>query len=427
VSNILFVNRSFWPDTDVTGLLLNELTEDLSPDHRITVVCGPANTSRSRIWPLLRREHHGAVKVVRTFGARFSKKNLPLRFANLGLYWGPALIAALRERAEVIVAETDPPLLGLLGAMVKRLKGCRFIYYCQDLFPDIAEATQGLKSRPVLALLRWANQFAYRNADAIVVLGSDMAGRLQRKGIPADRIVVIPNWIDCLKVKPQPSARDPEIGKPGEFVVMYDGNFGWSQDLVTVLKTAQLMRDDHRVKFALVGDGCKKISLEHRASLMGLPNIEFIDHHPPSAMSAVLAEGHLQLIPLVAGAAGCLVPSKVYGILAAGKPFVGMMEPDAEVARLAVESEVGFVVPPGDAEALAKTISFCMRNPELLQQMGRRARVLAERSYDRRLVTRRFAALLETMLHLPSTARLEGETESAPDREIQREATTLSE
>ena len=130
---------------------------------------------------------------------------------------------------------------------------------------------------------------------------------------------------------------------------MYAGNFGWSQNLESVLETARLMRDDHRVKFVLVGDGCRKRSLERKASLLGLHNVEFIDHHSPSAMSEVLAKGHLHLVPLTAGAAGCLVPSKVYGILAAGKPFVAMMESDAEVARLASEFEVGFVVPPGDA------------------------------------------------------------------------------
>jgi colanic acid biosynthesis glycosyl transferase WcaI len=418
VAKILFVNRSFWPDTDATGFLLTELTEDLSRDHQITVICGPANTSKPQVWPLLCREDHGAVKIARTFGARFSKRNLAVRVVNLGTYWVQALTVALRERADVIIAETDPPLLGLLGAIVKRLKGSLFIFYCQDLYPDIAEATRGLKSRPVLAFLRWCNEFAYRNADAIVVLGADMANRLQRQGVAPNRIVVIPNWIDCRKVKPQPPP-DFMMRKPGDFVVMYDGNFGWSQDLGTVLDAAHLMRDDRRVRFILVGDGCRKVALAHQATLMRLPNVEFGERHPPSAISEVLAAGDLQLIPLVAGAAGCLVPSKVYGILAAGKPFVAMMEPEADVARLAAESDAGFVVPPGDAQALGRTISHAMENPKLLEEMGGRARALAERSYDRRLITRRFAEFLETMLHLPSKPRPGDECEAATDREIE--------
>ena len=418
MAKILFVNRSFWPDTDATGFLLTELTEDLSRDHQVTVICGPANTSKARAWPLLRREDHGGVKIVRTFGARFSKRNLAVRIANLGIYWIQALIAALRERADVIIAETDPPLLGLLGAIVKRLKGGPFIFYCQDLYPDIAEATRGLRSRPVLAFLRWCNEFACRNADAIVVLGSDMAGRLECKGVAADRIVVIPNWIDCGKVKPQLPPRG-SIRNAGGFVVMYDGNFGWSQDLGTVLDAAELMRDDPHVKFVLIGDGCRKNSLARQARLVRLPNVEFGERHPPSAISEVLAAGDLQLIPLVTGAAGCLVPSKVYGILAAGKPFVAMMEPEAEVARLAVESDVGFVVPPGNAQELARTISHAMKNPALLEEMGERARALAEHSYDRCLITRRFAELVEAMLQLPSMPRPGDESDAAAHREME--------
>jgi colanic acid biosynthesis glycosyl transferase WcaI len=420
---ILFINRSFWPDTEATGVLLTELAEDLAAGHEVTVVCGPANTSSYRIWPLLRRERYCAVKVVRTFGAKLSKRNLALRLANLGIYFLLASIAAFREPADVIVAETDPPLLGLLGAIVKRLRGCPFVYYCQDLYPDIAEATGGLKSRPLLAFLRWCNDFAFRHADAIVVLGADMAGRLRRKGVPAARIVVIPNWIDCRKVTPQPPAPGWRRCNSEDFVVMYAGNLGWTQNLECVLETARLMRDDHRVKFVLVGDGTRKSSLERESRLKGLDNVEFIARRPPSAMSEVLTAGDLQLIPLIAGAAGCMVPSKVYWILAAGRPYVAMMESHAEVARLASEFEVGFVVPPGDADALARTISESIKDPRQLEEMGRRARVLAEETYDRPLVTRRFAEFLATMLPVASAPRRSDATEAAPTLEIERIAT----
>jgi glycosyltransferase involved in cell wall biosynthesis len=424
---ILFINRSFWPDTEATGVLLTELAEDLAAGHEVTVVCGPANTSSYRIWPLLRRERYCAVKVVRTFGAKLSKRNLALRLANLGISFVLASIAAFREPADVIVAETDPPLLGLLGAIVKRLRGCPFVYYCQDLYPDIAEATGGLKSRPLLAFLRWCNDFAFRHADAIVVLGADMAGRLRRKGVPARRIVVIPNWIDCRKVTPRPPSLGWRRRNSGDFVVMYAGNLGWSQNLVSVLETARLMRDDHRVKFVLVGDGTRKSSLEREARLKRLDNVEFIDRRPPSAMSEVLAAGDLHLIPLAAGAAGCMVPSKVYWILAAGRPYVAMMESHAEVAVLAAEFEVGFVVPPGDADALARTISRSMGDPSRLEEMGHRARILAEKAYDRRLVTQRFAEFLETMLPVASAPRRSDATEAAPTLEIERVATMPAE
>ncbi len=422
MSKLLFVNRSFWPDTEATGFLLGELTEDLSIHHRISVICGPANTSPSRRWPLLRRESYGAVEIVRTSGARLSKTNLLLRLLYLCFYLVLACIAACREPADVIITETDPPLLGVLGATIKRLKGCLFIYYCQDVYPDIAEATNGLRSRPLLALLRWCNEFAFRHADAVVVLGEDMAERLRRKGVPAHRIVVIPNWIDCARVTPRPPSASWQAGEPGSFVVMYAGNLGWAQDLETVLRAARLMRDDRRVKFVLVGDGARKASLESEARMLGLGNVEFIDRLSPDSMSEVLAGGNLHLIPLAAGAAGCLVPSKVYGILAAGRPYVAMMEREAEVAGMATEFEVGFVVAPGDAAGLARTISEGMEDPLLLEEMGHRARILAEEAYDRRLVTRRFAEFLETIIPVaPAPLRNDG-GEPASSLEIDRAA-----
>ena len=423
MSKILFVNRCFWPDSEATGLLLKDLTEDLAVDHEITVICGPANTLPSRRWPLFERENYGPVKVVRTCGMKLSKKNLARRVAGLGIYWVLALIAALRERPDVIVTETDPPLLGLLGAAVKRIRGCRFVYHCQDVYPDIAEATHGLESRLLIAFLGWCNQIAYRKADAIVALAGDMAARLLGKGVNADRIVVIPNWIDCRKLKPQAPSPERRFGHPGDFVVMYAGNLGWSQKLETVLHTARLMRDDLRVKFVLVGDGARKSSLEQEARVQKLDNVEFVDRQDPSAMSEVLAAGNLQLVPLTAGAAGCLVPSKLYWILAAGKPFVAMMEPEAEVARVAANFEVGFVTPPGDAAALARTISASMEDPRLLEEMGRRARALAEQEYDRALVTHRFAKLLQAVLCLSPAHNMSHEMEAASTMAVERAAT----
>ena len=399
---ILFLNRSFWPDTDTTGVLLAELAEDLAATHEVTVICGPANTRHHRSRMPFQRESFGAVKIVRTFGASLSKKSIPRRLLNLAVYFGLATIAALRERPDVIVAETDPPLLGLLAAIVARIHRCRFVYYCQDLFPDIAEATGGLKSHFLLSILSRANTLAYRRADAIVVLANDMADRLCRKGVPTDRIVVAPNWIDCGKVRPHNSQMT--FREFGHFVVMYAGNLGLSQSLETVLEAAHLMRNDSRVKFVLVGDGARRSWLQGEARSRQLSNVEFVAHQAPVAMSEVLATANLHLIPLVAGAAGCLVPSKVYGILAAGRPFVAMMEDDAEVARLASDFKVGFVTPPGDPVRLARAITEALEDPSRLNEMGRRARLLAENRFDRRDVTRRFAHLLEAVVS-DATAR----------------------
>ena len=392
---LLFINRCFWPDAEATGQLLGELTEDLSGDSDVTVVAGPCDSGLIGRRSLLRTEARRRVSIVRTWGTRLPKSNLLGRFINLGTYYVLAAVASLKlGRPDIVVVETDPPLLGLLGALLKIRWGSRFVYYCQDLYPDIAEATGGVRSRALLWLLDRANRIAYAKADAIVVLGQDMRRRVLDKGVAAERIIVIPNWIDCKKVAS--SGSNPARSRFGDkFVVMYAGNLGLSQQLEIVVAAAEKLRADERILFVLVGDGARKQWLQNEVRRMGLGNLEILPQQPRETIGELLTAADLHLVPLLAGAAGCMVPSKVYGILAAGRPFVAMMEDFADVARLASEHRVGFVTPPGDVDGLVAAIQNALHNPVQLKEMGRRARRLAEEQFERRIVTRRFAQLLE--------------------------------
>jgi glycosyltransferase involved in cell wall biosynthesis len=299
-------------------------------------------------------------------------------------------------RPDVIVAETDPPLLGALAAVLKRRWGCRLIYNVRDLYPDIAEATGGVRNPLLLGLLRRANDYAYKRSDLIVTLGHDMADRIVNKGVPADKVVVVPDWVDCGRIRPLES--NPFRRNFGEkFVVMYSGNIGLSQQLEAVLEAADRLRDDERILFAMIGEGARKKWLEERARSMGLPNVIFLPYQPLENLAESLTAADLHLIPLAPGAAGCLVPSKIYGILAAGRPFIAMMEASAEVAQIAREDAVGFVVRPGDVDGLVGAIREAVDAPERLKQMGVRARRLAELRFDRNKVTGRFGSVLASV------------------------------
>ena len=339
----------------------------------------------------------GKVSIVRTWGSRFPKSNLLGRLTNLGTYYLLAAIAAFGlERPDVIVAATDPPLLGALAALLKQRWGCRLVYNVQDLYPDIAEATGGVRSPLLLGLLRRANDFAYERADLIVTLGHDMARRIIDKGVPSDKVVVVPDWVDCGRIRPLESNQfRRSFG--GKFVVMYSGNVGLSQQLETVLESADRLRGDKRIMFAIIGEGARKKWLQERAREMGLDNVKFMPYQPKENLGESLTAADLHLIPLAPGTAGCLVPSKIYGILAAGCPFIAMMEANAEVASIAREHAVGFVVRPGDVDALTRTIRESVDAPERLAQMGARARRLAEQSFDRNKVTSRFGSVLTSV------------------------------
>ena len=194
-----------------------------------------------RLWS---RERRGKVTIIRTRGTRFSKSNLAGRLVNLGTYYLLAAIVAFRlPRPDVIVAETDPPLLGALAAVLKRRWGCRLVYNVRDLYPDIAEVTGGVRSPFLLELLRRGNDYAYERADLIVTLGHDMARRIVDKGVPTEKVVVVPDWVDCGRIRPLDS--NPFRRSFGnKFVVMYSGNIGLSQQLEAVLEAADRLRDD---------------------------------------------------------------------------------------------------------------------------------------------------------------------------------------
>lgn len=394
----MFLNRSFWPDLEATGQFLTELCEDLSAEHEITFIAGRSYHVRSSGGGLISRESRGRVTILRTWSTRLSKRRLPARLLNLGTYYALAAIAALGvKRPDIVIAETDPPLLGALGAILKWRWNCRLIYNVRDLYPDIAIANGGLKNRFLLKLLERANRLSFAKSDRIIVLGEDMRDRILAKGVAPEKVSIVTDWVDTRDIRPIPMNRfRRELGD--RFVVMYSGNMGLSQQLETVLDSAVKLRDDSRILFLFVGEGARKQWLIDQARQLGLPNVQFLPYRPREELAESLSAADLHLIPLLPGAAGCLVPSKIYGILAAGRPFVAIMEDCAGIARLAREHSVGYVVTPGDAQGLASTIVAAVEAPDELARMGSRARQLAETHFDRTVVTRNFAEVLSAVM-----------------------------
>ncbi len=365
--------------------------------HDVTAIVGPSTRANSPAHGLVSREMRGRVTIIRNWATTFAKTRLSARLINLATYFACAALSTFGvERPDVIVAETDPPLLGALGAILKRRWRCRLVYNVRDLYPDIAIVNGGVRSRVLLELLARANRIGFERADLIITLGQDMAERIVRQGVPRSKVAVAPDWADCARIFPLASS--PLRQSLGErFVVMYSGNLGLSQQLETVLAAANRLRGDPRILFVLVGEGARKEWLIGQANAMGLANVAFLPYQPREKLAESLSAADLHLVALAPGAAGCGVPSKIYGILAAGRPFVAVMEDEAEAARIARDHSVGLVVAPGDAEGLAATIAGAAGNLQELRAMGARARRLAEQKYDRAVATRKFDALLASL------------------------------
>ena len=397
---ILVLNQYFHPDRSATSQLLTELCEDLARHHDVFVVTGrPSYNAASATGSkgLVSREWHGRVRVARVWSTAFGRSRMGLRLTNYGTYLTSSIAGALAvKRPDVVVALTDPPPVGLIGALAAKLRGVPFVLVTKDIFPDVAVQLGVLDNPVAIGGLRAMKSALFENADRVVSIGRDMNERLLELGVPADKIATIHDWSDGSAVAPldAPSSLRTQLGWGDRFVVMHSGNVGLSQDLETVLDAAELLRDRPEVLFAIVGEGASKEGLQRSAAERGLVNVEFLPFQDKADLSESLGAADVHLVGLRRGLAGYIVPSKVYGILAAGKPFIAAVEQGSEPALIVREHGCGVRIEPGDPRALADAVlEMCDGD---LVGMGKRGREALEARFDRPIAARAYLDLLES-------------------------------
>jgi colanic acid biosynthesis glycosyl transferase WcaI len=391
---LAFFNRSYYPDFGATGQLLTELCEDLVArhGHHVTVVAGvPLSSavpvSSPRWYRPVREEWHNGVRILRAYGTTRDKRRFTGRVTNYMSYFASALVGATRlGRVDVVVALTDPPIIGLPAKAAATMHGACFVFLCQDIFPEVARLLDDFQSDRVEALLTRVGKFTVGHADAIVALGETMKRRLvETKDADPSRIRVIHNWADCEAIVPaskdNPFAR--AHGLVDRFVVMHSGNVGLSQGVDRLLDVAERVRDLKDVVIAIVGDGAQKRALINAAELRGLMNVRFFPYQPKSSLIDSFATADAFLVSLKRGLSGFIVPSKLYGILAAGRPFIAAVEEDSEAADIAREYDCGVVVPPGSVDGIERAIRALHSDRARTRGMGDRARK-AGLLFDRR-------------------------------------------
>jgi glycosyltransferase involved in cell wall biosynthesis len=404
--NVCFFNRSYWPDQAATGQLLTELAQDLVAGHgcNVSVVAGRALHAADSLavaeaagrgeggWPVSREAHEG-VRILRADGTLFARRKFIGRATNYLSYFASAMIAARQiGPQDVVVSLTDPPILGLAALSAARRAGARFVFLCEDIFPEVASLLEDFHNTTVNRTLDRINRRLVREADAVVALGERMKRRLvEEKGAPADRVHVIHNWADCEAITPGPkdNAFARAHGLHDKFVLMHSGNVGLSQNLDVLIEAADRLRSRERVVFAIVGDGARRGALETMAAARGLANVRFFPYQPKELLHESFATADAFLVSLKPGLEGYIVPSKLYGILAAGRPFVAAVDPSCEVAAIATEHMCGLVATPGDPGALVSAIATLCDDPPAARQMGENAR-RASWCYDRRVAVRAY-------------------------------------
>jgi colanic acid biosynthesis glycosyl transferase WcaI len=280
--------------------------------------------------------------------------------------------------------------------VAKRFRA-RLLVISQDVFPEIAVQLGRLENPVLVRLLAALVGFYLRRADRVVAIGETMRLRLVAKGAPAARVRVIPNWTDTTLVHPEP--RDNAwAGKrqlTDAFVVMHSGNVGHAQDLDTLVRAATLLRDLDDLRIVIVGQGARHKALSALAEQLETDAVTFIPFQPRDVLSQSLSSADVHVVGLAQGLAGFVVPSRLYGILAAGRPVLAAAEDESETAQLVRRVGCGVVVPPGRPFELAQAIRALYDSREELDEMGRRGREYVVAEADRTVALERYRALLE--------------------------------
>jgi glycosyltransferase involved in cell wall biosynthesis len=387
VKRLIFINRFFYPDISATSQILFDLTTRLAKEgYEVHVIC-----SRQRYDDpnanLPANDSVDGVTVHRVRTTRFGRRYLKGRALDYASFYltASAKLFALARSGDIVIAKTDPPLISIPAAIISKLRGAQLINWLQDVFPEVASQL-GANPLPYWldSILHGLRNWSLRRATTNVVLGTRMREYLETCGIPSSQLQIIENWADDKAIQPitpEQSALRTRLELQGKFVVAYSGNMGRAHDYETILGAAQRLVKERDIVFLMIGGGVKFEELRREADGRGFSNFVFLPYQAREALADSLAAADIHLACLIPSLEGLIVPSKFYGILAAGRPIIFIGDPDGELARVISKCDCGVAVRQGDADGLVSEIWRLSKDPEYWQWKAGNARAAFESGF----------------------------------------------
>ena len=418
---LLILTPHLLPDSAPTGEVVSAIVDGLTAEgHEIQVVTSLPWYRDHRIeddWRgrLVRRGHYGAATVTRLHPFPTDKGSLAARAMGFVGLTGLATLVGLAIRGpfDGVVAVSPPLTFGAAGWLLARRHRCPLVFNVQDVFPDVAVEAGVIRSQLAIRFFRWMERATYRRADAVTVLSDDLAtnvvaklvgpesgsvaqlvGKLMVRPVAKPVVKVVPNSVDVDAIRPADRMTEyrREHGLGERTVVMYAGNLGHSQSLDLVVGAADRHRDRPDLVYVVNGGGVRADEMRRAAEARA--NLVVVDYQPRERVSEVLASADLHLVPLRTGLGASSVPSKIYSILAAGRPVVASIDEESEVARVVGETGVGLAVPPDDLDALVAAVEDLVADPTARTEMGDAGRRWAEAWSSPRQIASTYADLL---------------------------------
>jgi colanic acid biosynthesis glycosyl transferase WcaI len=392
--HILLLNQYYPPDTSATAKMAAQVAEKLAERHQVTVVAGRPSYEPDEFYPFafLRRDIRDNLTVERVASTAYPRHQMRRRVSNYLSYLALAVPRALAIHPDIVLAMTDPPVAGIAGAFIARMADRPFVYNIRDLYPDMAIG--GDIVRPNRWVDRWEKMHrrALHQAVRVIVLGDDMRERIISKGVSPDRVVVVR---DGASFPPSPPERNDlvvqKIRCDFSFVALHAGNLGFYGAWDSLLKAAHILRNEN-TGLVFVGDGANRAAME--VSAKPLPNVRFLPFFPSEQVPHVMMAGDVHIVTVRRGLEGVVVPSKLYSILAAGRPVLAIAAAESDAARIVRESGCGISADPDDPAAIAAAIRELRNDQNRLIQMGIRAKETAAK-YARVDELERFVEVIE--------------------------------
>ena len=407
-TEVLILCQLFYPELVSTGQTLTELAEQLTAfGVDVEVLCGPPTVMVTKE-RLPRHLVHRDIHIHRVWGTQFPKLSLIGRVVNQLTFTCSVFLHLLLHRSnKPILVLTNPPFLAVTCGLLRSLRvGAPYVFLVFDVYPDTAVHLGILKRHGFVSRL-WdrANRFVFRHASAIVVIGrcmheviSDKAARL---GYPLNgKLHTIHIWSDDRSIAHAKRRENPltdRFGTRGKFVVEYSGNMGRFHDMETIMGAAELLKDRDDIVFLFVGEGHKKRRMMEFAKEKGLANCQFHTYVPREELGQLLSLADVGLVSLVDGQEGLSVPSKTFGMMAAGVPIVAVMSDRSEIARIVEEEECGKVIRPGESQSLADAILTFYHDGAMREAAGRRSASAIKSKYNLHEAAKEYQELLATV------------------------------
>lgn len=388
ISKILILSQYFYPDIASTGQLLTELALGLAGKGiEVNVLTGHPTYGKGI--SAQRKENLKSIKIKRVWSTRLDKNTTKGQIFNSLSFFITSFWTLLFSRdSSPILIVSNPPFLPVLGALMHTLKGRKFIYLVHDVFPDKAIKLKYIKENSLLCRLwKWSDRYILKTASEVIALSRSMqkvmADKYKKYRLKPRLVTVIHNWADDMFIKPVDKSSNPFIKENGlqdKFVVQYSGNLGASYELEFIIDTARMVKDDSIV-FLFIGDGIKKGKLKAMADEHGLSNIKFLPYQKKENLPYSLTASCVSIVTYDSNLDGLLMPSKLYSILASGKPVIGFCRKNSEVGNIISSAECGYLIEDNYEREFLEKIMFLKENKELSTSLGNNARKYFEKHF----------------------------------------------